>query len=136
MRSLVGDELVDDLPTELVVRALAETFEPFFLIPDLGRRGRCERAWRDLLGDHVVCMESPEDTCRVAAGIVALGEGVVADVVALAAKFTQEGVPAERVGAIVRALLPFAASCGKDGTPLPGLPVTSAGARDAAYLDR
>jgi len=118
-KSLIDDDIPADLPTEDVVRALSETFEPFFLIPDLGRRGRCERRWRDLLGDHVVCMESPEDTCRVAAGIVALGESVAPDIGALAATLVKEGVSQTRVGAIVRALLPFAASRGKDGAPMP-----------------
>ncbi len=132
VKSLIGDDLTDDVPTDAVTHALSETFEPFFLVPDLGRRGRCERAWRDLLGDHVVCMESPEDTCRVAAGIVALGEGVVSDVGALAAIFAKDGVSQERVGAIIRALLPFAASRGKDGTPMPRL--SSAGPA-AAFLD-
>ncbi len=119
VKSLIDDDIPADLPTEVVTKALSEMFEPFFLIPDLGRRGRCERRWRDLLGDNVVCMESPEDTCRVAAGIVALGEGVAADVGALATTFAREGASQERVGAIVRALLPFAASRGKDGAPMP-----------------
>ena len=64
-------------------------------------------------------MESPEDTCRVAAGIVALGESVAPDIGALAATLVKEGVSQTRVGAIVRALLPFAASRGKDGAPMP-----------------
>jgi hypothetical protein len=121
VQSLLGEDIPTDLPTDAVARALAETFEPFFLIPDLGRRGRCERAWRDLLGDHVICMESAEDTCRVASGIVALGEGGVSDLAVLAEIYAKEGVPRDRVGAIVRALTPFAASRGKDGAPNPYL---------------
>lgn len=121
VRSLLGDEIAADLPTEVVARALSETYEVFFLIPDLERRRRCERGWRDLLGDHVVCMESPADTCRVAAGLVALGEGVVADVGALASGLAASGVPRDCVATVVRALSPFAASCGKDGAPAPDL---------------
>jgi hypothetical protein len=121
VKSLLGEDVPADLPTEAVTRALCETFEVFFLIPDLNRRARCERAWRDLLGDHVIAMESAEDTCRVAAGLVALGEGAVRDVGALADKLSREGLSRDRLGAVVRALTPFAASIGKDGTPLPHL---------------
>jgi len=136
VKSLIGDDIPADLQTEVVTRALSETFEPFFLIPDLGRRKRCERRWRDLLGDNVICMESAEDTCRVAAGIVALCEGVVVDVGALAATFAKEGVPGERVGAIVRALLPFAASRGKDGAPIPHFLTDRPASHDSSSLYR
>jgi hypothetical protein len=119
VKALIGDDLDADLPTKAVTRALRETFEPFFLIPDLDRRRRCERAWRDLLGDHVVRMESPDDTCRVAAGIVALGEGAASELDVLAKRFEREGVTRERLAATLRALTPFAASLGKDGVPLP-----------------
>jgi hypothetical protein len=121
VRKVVGDDMEVDLAVEKVTKALLETYEPFFLIPDLVRRGRCERMWRDLLGDHVICMESPEDTCHVAGGILALGEGVVSDLDALASKISAAGVSRDRLGAIVRALTPFAASLGRDGMPAPKL---------------
>jgi hypothetical protein len=117
----VGDESASSLTVEKVTRALAETYEPFFLIPTLDRRARCERAWRDLLGDHVIAMESPDDTCHVAAGVVALSEGAVKDLDALAARITASGVTRDRVGGIVRALTPFAASISRDGAPAPRL---------------
>jgi hypothetical protein len=116
-----GDRLDSDLPTPAVVAALEETWRPFFLIPDLARRNRCERRWRDLLGDHVIAMESPEDTCRVAAGIVALGQGLLPDVEALAKVLAGLGTPRDRVAATVRALDPFACAVGRDGAPAPRL---------------
>jgi hypothetical protein len=119
VKQLIGDSDTDDIQVEKIVGAAQTTFEPFFLIPDLERRARCERVWRDLLGDHVICMESPEDTCRVAAGIVALGERAVADLDALAKQLLAGGAPNERVGAIVRALTPFAASLGRDAARAP-----------------
>ncbi|MCZ7682762.1 MAG: VWA domain-containing protein [Sandaracinaceae bacterium] len=115
IEAVIGDRVDEDIPTPAVVAALEETFEPFFLIPDLARRARCERAWRDLLGDHVIAMESPADTCFVAAGLVALGEGVVADLDALARIVEGAGAARDRVGAVVRALTPYAALLGKDG---------------------
>jgi hypothetical protein len=116
---VVGDKLDDDLRVENVVAVLEKTFHPFFLVPDLDRRSRCERRWRDLLGDHVICMESPEDTCWAAAGIVALTEGVVKDVHALAKVLAAAGASSERVAATIRALTPYASTLGRDANPAP-----------------
>jgi hypothetical protein len=121
VKKVVGDDLDGDVAVEKVMRALRETYEPFFLIPDLARRRQCERTWRDLLGDHVVCMESPEDTCHVASGLVALGEGAISDLDALASRMSASGVSRDRLGAVVRALTPFSASLGRDATPAPHL---------------
>jgi hypothetical protein len=106
--TLVGDKLDEDVPVEEVVANLQETFEPFFLIPDLDRRARCERRWRDLLGDHVVCMTSPAETCYVAAGAIGLGEGVVRDVDELAQRLERAGASADTVRGTVQALRPYA----------------------------
>jgi hypothetical protein len=119
--AIVGDRLDDDVPVQAVVAAAERTFDVFFLIPDLQRRTRCERTWRDLLGDRVVCMESPADTCFVAAGCVALGEGVVRDLDALAKVLEGAGAPRDRVGPVVRALTPYATALGRDATPAPRL---------------
>jgi hypothetical protein len=119
IRQIVGDELDDDLPLAQVVSELQVMYEPFFLIPDLGRRARCERAWRDLLGDRVVCLEDPQDTVAVCAGLVALCEGALKDLDALAARMRDQGAEKDRVGAVVRALTPFAATLGRDGAPSP-----------------
>ncbi len=117
VEALIGDRLDEDVPAAAVVAALQRTFHPFFLIPDLARRKNCESAWRALMGDHVICMESAEDTCYVAAGLVALREGVVPDVDAVARVVEAAGAEKERVAAIVRALTPFAATLGGDGVP-------------------
>lgn len=77
VETVTGDRLDDDLKVEEVVAELQKTFIPFFIIPDHDRRGGCERAWRDLLGDHVLCMESPADICFVTAGALLLSEGLV-----------------------------------------------------------
>ncbi len=118
VEAVFGEKLDEDIPIEEVIAAAAETYHLFFLIPDLARRQRCGDRWHKLLGDHVVCMESPEDTCAVAAGIVALGEGAVADLDAFAAALRATGAVPERVGAAVRALTPFSA-LRQPGMPLP-----------------
>jgi len=119
VEALIGDRLDEDVPTAAVVAALQETFRPFFLIPDHKRRALCERTWRDLLGDHVIAMESPRDTCYAAAGIVALTERFVPDLDGVARVIEAAGASRDRVGAVVRALTPYAAALGADGVPAP-----------------
>lgn len=125
---VLGDRLDEDVPTDAVVAAVQEAWEPFFLIPDLARRAHCEAAWRKLLGDRVICMESPDDTVFVAAGIVALGEGFVKDLDGLAKAVAAAGAPADRVAAVVRALTPYAGTLQRDGAPAPATePVETGG---------
>lgn len=108
IESLVGEHLDEDIPIEEVIAAAAETYNLFFLIPDLQRRKRCEPRWRELLGDHVICMESADDTCAVAAALVGLTEGRLSDTDALAAALAGDGMSRERIGAVVRAVSPYA----------------------------
>ncbi|MGJ4787256.1 VWA domain-containing protein [Leptospira koniambonensis] len=106
--SLVGDHLDEDLPIEEVIAAAAETYHLFFLIPDLQRRYNCEKRWRELLGDQVICMESPEDTCTVAAAIVGLTEKAIPDVDSVVKILQKDGLSKSRVGAVARAIQPYA----------------------------
>ncbi|HKE13790.1 MAG TPA: hypothetical protein VKB80_02920 [Kofleriaceae bacterium] len=108
VESVTGDHLDDDLTAEEIVAELQKTFDPFFIIPDPGRAGRCERRWRDLLGDHVLVTERPEDICNVAAGAVSLCEGAVPDLDALAAVLRAAGAHGEEVARAMRALRPLA----------------------------
>lgn len=123
VEALIGDRLDEDIPTPAVIARVQETFEPFFLIPDAKRRGQCERPWRDLLGDRVICLETPADTCYAAAGLVALAQGAVADLDGLARLLANgnSAVSRERMAAVIRALTPFAAALARDGAPIPAL---------------
>lgn len=121
LKSVLGDEPPADLPVEQVCQELAGLYHPFFLIPAPDRRGQCEKAWRRLLGDHVVCLERYDDTCFVASALVALGEGVLADLDELAQRLERGGLERRRVGGIVRALTPFASTLGRDGAAQPHL---------------
>ncbi len=105
---LIGEPLDEDIPIEEVIAAAAERWHLFFLIPDPHRRARCEARWRELLGDQVLCMESPEDACAVAAAAVALTERAVPDLQTLAGAMEAKGLPRSRVGAVVRALEAYA----------------------------
>jgi hypothetical protein len=115
VETVTGDRLDDDLKVEEVVAELQKTFTPFFIIPDHDRRGRCERAWRDLLGDHVLCMEAPADVCFVTAGALLLSEGLVADLGELEAVLLGSGMPRDRGAAVIRTLRPAAEAQGAKG---------------------
>jgi hypothetical protein len=136
VEALIGDQLDEDIPTETVVAAVAETYRPFFLIPDLERRKRCEARWRELLGDHVVCMENPADTCPVSAGIVALTEGAVTDLDALAKRLEAAGTPRDRLGAVVRALMPYAGTLDREGGTQPKLGHAALGGDGPSFWKR
>lgn len=106
--TLVGDALDQDIAIEEAIAAAAETYHVFFLVPDLKRRRNCEQRWRELLGDHVICMEAPEDACAVAASIVGLTERAIGDLASLPDILGANGIAQERASAIVRALRPYA----------------------------
>jgi hypothetical protein len=110
--AVVGDRLDEDLKVEEVVALLQESIAPFFIIPDKDRRGRCEPAWRALLGDHVLCMDSPEDVCYVSAGAFLLNERLVSDRKALQKALERSGVPNGRVKPVMRTLTPLAEALG------------------------
>lgn len=110
IQSLVGVNLDEDIPIEEAIAAASETFHLFFLIPDLARRRRCEDRWRRLLGDHVICMENPQDTCAVAAAIVGLTEKALPNLDAAVDTLRKNGIPGDRTFAIARALRGYADS--------------------------
>jgi len=120
VKQWIGADLDVDLPLAAIVEEVQHAFEPFFLIPDLDRRRTCERVWRDVLGDRVICLESPDDTCTVAASLLALGMGL-RTLDEIASGLRDGGMEARRVGRIARALMPYAASLGRDGAPRPEL---------------
>jgi len=104
---VLGDRLDDDLPVAAVVAELQKSFHVFFVVPDQGRRAHCERPWRDLLGDHVLCMDEPGDVCFVAAGAVLISEGRVQGEPDLLAALREGGLPRQRAGAVLRTLRPL-----------------------------
>ncbi len=110
IQSLVGVNLDEDIPIAEAIAAASETFHLFFLIPDLARRRRCEDRWRQLLGDNVICMENPQDTCAVAAAIVGLTEKALPDLDAAVETLRKNGIPGDRTFAIARALRGYADS--------------------------
>jgi hypothetical protein len=105
--SIVGDRLDEDLKVGEIVAELQKTFVPFFIIPDRARRDRCEAKWRALLGDHVLCMEAPEDVCHVSAGALLIAERLVQDRDSLKEVLERSGIPKARLAPVIRTLSPL-----------------------------
>ena len=95
---------VSDQPFSAVIDEVKERYEPFFLVPDPGRYRGIHAPWEALLGDRVIEMQDPQDTSAVAAGLVALGEGAVADLSALDAQLEAAGYERRKhvIGALER----------------------------------
>ncbi len=106
--AVIGDRLDEDLTCEEVVAEVQKTLVPFFIIPDRARAKRCERRWRDLFGDHVLCLEAPMDVCFVAAGAILLSEGRVSNIKELTDFLSSAGMPSARRSQVIRSLTPFA----------------------------
>jgi hypothetical protein len=108
VKGIIGDRLDEDLTCEEIVAELQKAFVPFFIIPDQARAKRCERRWRDLFGDHVICLESSIDVCFVTAGAILLSEGRVSSIKELTTLLSSAGMPSARKSPVVRSLTPFA----------------------------
>jgi hypothetical protein len=119
VRTLIGDEIPEDIPIRDMITELQQTVEPFFLIPGRETALAIERPWRDLLGDRVVVMEHAEDTADIAAGLIALLQGTAPSIDAFIGRCIQDGMPPADAARIGRALLPFAASIDRDNAPTP-----------------
>ncbi|MDQ3037224.1 MAG: VWA domain-containing protein [Myxococcota bacterium] len=113
VKQFVGDELPANVPLRQVIDDCRKTYSPFFLIPDAQRAAGVGPFWRDLLGANAIALATPEDTCPVAAGIVALQEDAVADLGALSKRLIAAGLDAARVDRVATAIAPWATSIGK-----------------------
>ena len=106
--SVLGDRLDEDIPLPALIALLQESWHPFFLLPDEPVRvQRCERQWRDLLGDHVLRVPRVEDTCFVAAGALVIREGILKTDREVARALQAAGLPAMEVEPVMRSLRPL-----------------------------
>lgn len=115
VRDRIGDDIRKDIPTRDIAEEAAKTFHVFYLIPDVGRARNCEAQWRPILGDHTIVMETHEDTCLVAATLIGLTEGTLADIEAAGDKLKELGKPQGQIHRIIRAVEPYAAAIGRGG---------------------
>ena len=107
VETIVGDRLDEDIACKEIIAELQKTYIPFFIIPDRARAKRCERKWRDLLGDHVLCLDAPQDVCFVAAGAILLSEKRVSNVDELTSFLANAGMPSYRNNQIIQTLTPL-----------------------------
>jgi len=118
VKQVIGDDLAGDIPIQEMARELEKSFQPFFLIPDKNRarQHNCERGWRDILGDSVIVLETPEDTAVASAILIGLNEGQLKDLDAVAKKLKDElGRQGEPLNRVIRAVEPFAAAIARGG---------------------
>ena len=121
VKRLIGENLNKDIPIAEMIEELQRSYEPFYLIPDPERGHQVGRAWRDLLGDRVIVMASPDDTSLVAAGLVSLLEESVPSLAALIERYVSSGIPHAQAKRVGKALTDFAAAIERDGSPKPRL---------------
>jgi len=108
VEAVIGDKLDEDVACEEIMAEVQKSYNPFFIIPDHARVQRCERRWRDLLGDNVLCLEAPSDVCYVTAGAMLLSEGRVAHIEELARLLSGAGMPSDRQNGVIQSLTPYA----------------------------
>lgn len=119
VKRVCGDTIRKDIPMADLIAEVGQTFHPFFLIPDLSRRRRCEDSWRSVLGDSVICLEDPVDTCYVAASLIGVTEGTMADLDAVGRKLKDLKRPRDQINRIIRAIEPYAVVIGSGGEQRP-----------------
>lgn len=109
VKQLIGDDLDQDIPIEQIVKEAQRTFHCFFLIPDQRRRTAhgCERYWRPLLKENVICLETPEDTCLVSAALIGLTEGTFSTLQAMEQALRQSGTDQGQIKRVVKAVKPY-----------------------------
>lgn len=109
VKIVLGYDPERDIPIADVMTELRKGWNPFFLIPDQGRRG-VEDDWRKIFGRDVICMEGPADTCAVSASLVALCEGILKGSGDVERALTKSGLAAERIAGTIKAINPWLAS--------------------------
>lgn len=115
---IIGDRLEADLPIRDLIEEIQRSYEPFILLAPHAAL-TIDRGWRDLFGDRVVRLRDMEDAAFVAAGLVALLQGLALDSASLAMHFQSCGVPESQARRIAGTLVAFAASIDRDGSPEP-----------------
>ena len=107
-QNVLGYDVQADVPLEDVMKAVRETWKPYFLVPDPARAVNVAPFWERHFGRDLIVMQSPADTCGVAASLVALGEGLLPDRAALE-KTLATAIGAERAATTLTSLGPWLA---------------------------
>jgi len=113
VKEFLGEDAPSELPLAKVIADCNDTFHTFYLIPDPERGARVAPFWRKHLGERTIVLADPNDTCPVAAGIIALSEGAVANLQDLGKRLRDAGLAANRVERALSALTAWAKSIEK-----------------------
>lgn len=114
VKTYLGDDVGADVPLEEVIAQAKRTVMPFFLVPDPGRFQNVGAFWTKHLGTAAIGLAAPEDTCPVAASLVAIAEGAIRGTKHLRERLRETGYDAARADRIVTSIAPWAAD---HGTP-------------------
>jgi hypothetical protein len=115
---IIGDALDADLPLRELIEEVQRGYEPFILLAPHAAL-TIDRSWRDLFGDRVVRLRDMDDAAFVAAGLIALLQGLTPDLGALATHFQGCGATNSQARRVAGTLVSFAASIDRDGSPEP-----------------
>lgn len=108
VETIIGDRLTKDLTFEEILAEVQTAYEVFFIIPHNPPHAHNETAWRKVLGDHVLRVDSASEVCFACAGAALLAHGKVASFDDLMAKLAAAGLGSAK-SSVARALQPLAA---------------------------
>jgi hypothetical protein len=113
VQQFIGDKLPGDVALKKVIADCAAMYHTFYLVPDPERGKGVAPYWKGFLGEQTIVLGDPEDTCAVAAGIVALAEGRTENLAAAGKKLSSGGLSKARVSRVLDAMKPWAETIGK-----------------------
>jgi len=126
VRKIIGDNIDDDIPTELVLKMAQEKFHVFFIHANSGSYGSESgvfKRWQQLLGPNAIRMDNHFDFPELQGVILGLMEGTIASLNDGAARLAANGTKKDVIDRVVAALAPFAASLsGDDVAVVPASP--------------
>jgi hypothetical protein len=107
IRSLIGDPLQADVPTEQIVAEAMEKYHVYFIIPGGAAHGADQRIlhfWNELLGpQRVIALKQPEETSACIALTIGVNEGAV-DATSAMQQLQHRGMVGRAIDNIMQAL--------------------------------
>jgi hypothetical protein len=126
VKGVIGDDLKEDIPLEVMVRELQKRYHVFYLLPKSASYGGDHEIldfWRRLLGQNVLQLDETEAVCETIALAIGMTEGSV-DLWQGTEDLKEYGVAASTLSTVSVALAALPASALRvraSGSTLPGL---------------
>ncbi len=121
IQKLLGYDVPSDMKTTDIIAALQARYHVFHIIAEDGgypHDAYVEKAWRDLLGQHVLLLEDSNNVAELIAGTIGLTEGA-ADMDSVKDDLASEGATKHVIDTVTTTLARYAKSAGvlaKPGT--------------------